>query len=270
MSQSAGAARAKRLEAAGSAPPQAGSFVHAGAFKSQAIEGSGQVSIDPAHSDHPLYQDWTSRDWPEQVVGGPAKRAFDCIVAMVLLIFLAPVLAVIALTIFVQDGGSPIFAHLRVGAGGRPFRCFKFRSMVTDGEARLAALFASNPAALDEWSRTRKLMNDPRVTRVGQVLRKRSLDELPQLLNVLRGDMSLVGPRPIVADELNRYGLDRVHYLRARPGLTGLWQVSGRSLTTYDRRVALDKSYALNWSLSGDLVILARTIPTVLLRRGAL
>jgi len=207
--------------------------------------------------------------WPRKIVGGASKRAFDLVAACILLVFLSPILAVASIAICLQDGGFPIFRHMRIGLGGRPFQCFKLRTMVKDGNAKLEALLASSPSALAEWSRTRKLTKDPRVTALGEFLRKTSIDELPQLVNVIRGEMSLIGPRPIVAEELSKYDLDRVHYLRARPGLTGLWQVSGRSNTSYARRVALDKSYTLQWSFGRDIGILLRTLPAVLFGRGA-
>ncbi|HVK80169.1 MAG TPA: sugar transferase [Verrucomicrobiae bacterium] len=208
-------------------------------------------------------------EWPRVALGGKAKRAFDFTAAVVLLIFLSPLLGVSCLAIYLEDRGSPIYAHTRIGIGGRVFKCLKLRSMIRNSDALLAAHLAANPAAREEWARTRKLRDDPRVTGFGRFIRKTSIDELPQLFNVLRGEMSLVGPRPIVADELARYDLDKVHYLRARPGLTGLWQVSGRSATTYDYRISLDKSYVLKWSFLNDIMIILKTVPAVLLRRGA-
>lgn len=169
-----------------------------------------------------------------------------------------------------RDGGPALFRHPRVGLGGVTFSCFKFRSMVIDADARLARLLASDPVAAAEWETRRKLPRDPRITRIGAFLRRTSLDELPQLLNVLRGEMSLVGPRPVVREELDQhYGPATEAYCRTRPGLTGLWQVSGRSDTTYAERVQLDTRYVNEWSLALDLWILLRTIPAVLQRRGA-
>jgi len=161
--------------------------------------------------------------------------------------------------------GAPVlFAHRRIGCNGTPFRCYKFRSMVTDAEAKLQRVLATDPELAREWREQRKLADDPRITPLGRILRKTSIDELPQLLNVLRGEMSCVGPRPVVEDELRRYGRRQLGYLAARPGITGLWQVSGRSRTGYSRRVALDWLYVRRWSLRLDLVILLRTIPAVL------
>ena len=197
------------------------------------------------------------------------KRAMDILGAGVLLLLCAPVFGLLALLIR-ADGGPAFYAHERVGQGGRRFGCLKFRSMVTDSAARLAALLEASPEARAEWEATRKLKDDPRVTRVGAFLRATSLDELPQLLNVLRGEMSLVGPRPVVAAELaEHYGTAAEHYLSVRPGITGLWQVSGRSDTSYGERVALDIDYATNLSVLADLRILLRTPLAVLSRRGA-
>ena len=197
------------------------------------------------------------------------KRALDIAGAGSLLLLSLPVFLVLALLVRL-DGGPAFFAHERVGRGGRRFGCFKFRSMVTDSAARLEALLAHDPAARAEWEATRKLRHDPRTTWVGRFLRASSLDELPQLINVLRGDMSLVGPRPVTAAELAaHYGAAAEHYLSVRPGITGLWQVSGRSNTSYAIRVALDVRYATNPSLMADLRILLRTPAAVLLRRGA-
>lgn len=161
-------------------------------------------------------------------------------------------------------GGPVIFAHERVGFGGRTFACYKFRTMTADSDAMLAHYLAGNPQAAAEWHTTRKLLNDPRVCCLGSILRKSSIDELPQLYNVLRGDMSLVGPRPVVPDELERYGSHAREYLKARPGLTGVWQTSGRNRVSYRRRVALDCFYARRWSLWLDLILLVKTIPAVL------
>ncbi len=196
------------------------------------------------------------------------KLGFDLAVAGAALVVLAPVMLIVAALVRL-DGGPVLYAHTRIGAGGQTFRCLKFRSMVIDSDAALSELFARNPAARDEWLRTHKLRDDPRVTWIGRILRKTSLDELPQLLNVVRLEMSLAGPRPIVSQEVPKYGDDIVYYYETRPGITGLWQVSGRSDTTYARRVHLDSWYVKNWTLGGDLSILFRTIPAVLTARGA-
>jgi exopolysaccharide production protein ExoY len=198
-----------------------------------------------------------------------AKRALDIIGAGVGLVLLAPFFLIVALLVR-ADGGPAFFAHQRVGRGGKLFGCLKFRSMVIDSQARLEALLANDPAARAEWEATRKLKNDPRITRIGSFLRSTSLDELPQLINVLRGEMSLVGPRPVQEAEIDRYyGASAAHYMAVRPGITGLWQVSGRSETSYESRVALDVSYVSRPSLLADFSILLRTPVAVLSRRGA-
>ncbi len=196
------------------------------------------------------------------------KSLFDRAAALVLLLLLAPVMLAIAVVVR-ADKGSALYGHRRVGENGRHFYCLKFRSMVTEGDQVLQQLLARDTAALQEWQATQKLRDDPRVTHIGRVLRKTSLDELPQLLNVLRGEMSLVGPRPIVDAEIDRYGQDISFYYDTRPGITGLWQVSGRSNMSYEGRVRLDVWYARNWSLWRDFWILLRTIPAVLARNGA-
>ena len=185
------------------------------------------------------------------------------------LVLLAPFFLIVALMVR-ADGGPAFFAHQRVGRGGKLFGCLKFRSMVVDSQARLESLLASDPAARAEWEATRKLKNDPRITRIGRFLRSTSLDELPQLINVLRGEMSLVGPRPVQEAEIDRYyGASAAHYMAVRPGITGLWQVSGRSETSYESRVALDVAYVSRPSLLADIAILLRTPVAVLSRRGA-
>jgi exopolysaccharide production protein ExoY len=198
-----------------------------------------------------------------------AKRALDIIGAGVGLVLLAPFFLIVALMVR-ADGGPALFAHQRVGRGGKLFGCLKFRSMVIDSQARLEALLANDPTARAEWEATRKLKNDPRITRIGRFLRSTSLDELPQLINVLRGEMSLVGPRPVQEAEIDRYyGASAAHYMAVRPGITGLWQVSGRSETSYESRVALDVTYVSRPSLLADISILLRTPVAVLSRRGA-
>jgi exopolysaccharide production protein ExoY len=192
----------------------------------------------------------------------------DIIVAIAALAFLSPLLLVVATAIKVAMGGPVMFSHRRIGCNGVTFECYKFRTMVADAEAILNRYLAENPDAADEWSRTRKLRQDPRVTMLGHFLRKTSLDEIPQLFNVLRGEMSCVGPRPIVASELAMYGPHAIEYLRARPGMTGMWQVSGRNDVAYDQRVNLDATYVRSWSLGIDFLILLKTIPAVISSRG--
>lgn len=205
---------------------------------------------------------------PAHKPGRAIKIGLDVILAVLALLFLSPLLLAVA-GIVKADGGPALYAQTRIGRGGRRFHCLKFRTMVTDAELRLRDLLAADPAAAAEWAQTQKLTADPRVTGIGAVLRRTSLDELPQLLNVLTGAMSLVGPRPIVEAEMARYAGDIAAYRAVRPGITGLWQVSGRSETSYARRVQLDVQYVNNWSLPRDLSILLRTIPAVLSRRGA-
>ena len=189
--------------------------------------------------------------------------------AAVLLLLFAPLMAAAAWLIWKRDGAPILFGHYRVGQDGRMFRCLKFRTMVRDSEAVLARLLREDAAARAEWERDQKLDNDPRVTPVGRFLRKTSLDELPQLFNVLRGEMNLVGPRPITFGELQRYQGTRWHYLCVRPGMTGLWQVSGRNNTSYNERVALDRQYVEGRSAWLDFGILLRTVKVVLNSEGA-
>ncbi|MBR0650914.1 sugar transferase [Roseomonas terrae] len=197
------------------------------------------------------------------------KRAADVAIAAAALLFAAPFFLVVSLLVR-ADGGPAFYAHPRVGRDGRIFGCLKFRSMVVDSQARLEALLASDPAAREEWETTRKLKNDPRITRTGRFLRATSLDELPQLINVLLGEMAIVGPRPVTQSELDSYyGAAAAHYVTVRPGITGLWQVSGRSETSYDQRVALDVAYVSQPSLMADMRILIKTPVAVLSRRGA-
>jgi exopolysaccharide production protein ExoY len=198
-----------------------------------------------------------------------AHRLLNQALALLLLLLLAPLMMWLALMIWWHDGAPIFFGHYRVGHDGKLFRCLKFRSMRRDAEPALAALLARSPEARAEWQRDQKLRHDPRVTPIGRFLRHTSLDELPQLFNVLRGEMSLVGPRPITVGELTRYGRARWHYLSVRPGITGLWQVSGRNNTTYEERVALDKLYVERRTAWFDARILLKTVPVVLARHGA-
>jgi undecaprenyl-phosphate galactose phosphotransferase len=189
--------------------------------------------------------------------------------AAALIVLLSPLMLVVALLIWQRDGAPIFFAHYRVGLNGRLFRCFKFRTMLRNADKALNDLLARDPAARDEWAREQKLGNDPRITPVGHFLRRTSLDELPQLFNVLRGEMTLVGPRPITVAELTKYGAARWHYLCVRPGVTGLWQVSGRNDVSYEERVALDRRYVESRSLAMDVTILMRTAKVVFARDGA-
>ena len=201
-------------------------------------------------------------------VGGLRKRLFDVIAALTMVIVLSPLILCVAALIFVTDGRPILIRHNRVGFGGKQFPCFKFRTMVVDAQEALAAYLDANPRAMDEWKQTQKLKHDPRITPVGRVLRQLSVDELPQLVNIIEGHMSVVGPRPIVECEMDKYGVAIDHYLAARPGLTGLWQVSGRSNTAYETRVTCDCEYVEGWSMGRDIQIIARTIPAVLRAQG--
>ncbi len=198
-----------------------------------------------------------------------SKVMFDKTFALVALILLAPIMGIIALAIRASGQGPVIYGHVRVGRDGRTFRCLKFRTMRPDSDSDLDDLLSIDPIARDEWNEQRKLERDPRVDRIGYILRKTSLDELPQFWNVLKGDMSMVGPRPITAAEAIKYGRHFETYKSVRPGLTGVWQVSGRSDASYERRVALDVSYIRNWSLMTDIRIALRTFRVVIAGRGA-
>jgi lipopolysaccharide/colanic/teichoic acid biosynthesis glycosyltransferase len=205
----------------------------------------------------------------QYAVGGRTKRVFDVFVASLVLLLTLPLFIIVAVMLKVTDPGPVIYKHVRVGLLGRRFTCFKFRSMVVDAENVLKALLDDNPGAQAEWERSQKLINDARVTRVGRILIESSLDELPQLVNVLRGEMSLVGPRPIDPSEMSHYGDRLASYVSARPGLTGAWQISGRSDGEYDQRVELDANYVSNWSFSTDLSILVRAMCAVIDRKGS-
>ncbi len=197
-----------------------------------------------------------------------AKRAFDLVGGAGLLLVFLPVMAAVAALLALQ-GWPVIIRHHRVGRGGKSFPCLKFRSMVVDAQAALRTHLESNPDAAEEWGRTHKLKDDPRITKLGKILRKSSIDELPQILNVLAGHMSLVGPRPIVSSEVIHYGERISHYHGVRPGLTGPWQVSGRSDTCYRQRVSLDTAYVLGRTMGKDISILLRTVPAVLKSKGS-
>lgn len=216
--------------------------------KARIVWEEGRIAVQPEH---------------------PVSRMLDVVLAAMLLVFLAPVLMIVAGLVWITDPGPIVFAHRRIGRDGRSFDCLKFRSMCVDAEQRLRDLLDSDPDLRAAWERDHKLPRDPRVTRIGAFLRVTSLDELPQLFNVLRGDMSLVGPRPIVEAEVRRYGRYIRHYCSVKPGLTGVWQISGRSSTTYRRRVAADVLYARLRSLELDMRILAATVPAVITGRGS-
>ena len=202
-------------------------------------------------------------------IGGATKRVFDLIFASLAIVALLPLFAGCCLVVLAASRGPILFRHIRIGRGGREFSCLKFRTMVADADKKLQEHLAENPDARREWEANHKLRDDPRVGVFGQVMRRSSLDELPQLFNVLKGDMSLVGPRPIVAEEIPKYKEHFALYTMARPGLTGLWQVSGRNTTTYAERVAYDVQYLRNWSLFRDIRIALATVSQVFDRSGA-
>jgi exopolysaccharide production protein ExoY len=205
----------------------------------------------------------------QRPIGLTSKRAIDIILALSGIVLLAPLLIICFVVTVVTSPGPALFRHKRVGFKGKYFDCLKFRTMVTDAPERLRQLLEADPVAAAEWKSNRKLRYDPRVTAIGAILRKSSLDELPQLFNVLKGDMSIVGPRPVTDEELVRYSDAAGAYLACRPGITGLWQVSGRSTTTYNKRIACDTFYARRWSMSLDAKILIITIPALLLSDDA-
>ena len=202
-------------------------------------------------------------------VGGKFKRIFDVVMALAALIVLFPLMLAVAIAVKIASPGPVIFRHERIGYNGKSFKCFKFRSMVTNSAEVLRALLENDAEARAEWESTHKLRNDPRITSIGNILRVSSLDELPQLFNVLLGEMSLIGPRPIVKAELRHYGHDIAYYQSARPGVTGLWQVNGRSDVDYPTRVGFDVSYVTGWSFGLDIEILFKTIGVVLSREGS-
>ncbi|HCT8712899.1 TPA: undecaprenyl-phosphate galactose phosphotransferase WbaP [Raoultella ornithinolytica] len=196
------------------------------------------------------------------------KRLFDIVGSLVIITILSPALIYISRKVK-KDGGPAIYGHERIGKDGQLFKCLKFRSMVINSKEVLESLLANDPEAKKEWDATFKLKNDPRITKIGGFLRRTSLDELPQLFNVLKGEMSLVGPRPIITAELARYNEEVDYYLLSKPGMTGLWQVSGRSDVDYETRVYLDAWYVKNWSMWNDIAILFKTIGVVLKKDGA-
>lgn len=211
-----------------------------------------------------IFEDRPGFGWAERI-----RLLTNQAVAVLLLVIASPLMLCIAAFIWSCDGAPVLFGHYRVGRRGLLFKCLKFRTMASDAESRLALLLASDPQARAQWERDHKLVNDPRITFIGRFLRRTSLDELPQLVNVLCGEMSLVGPRPVTVDELKRYGAARWHYLSVTPGLTGLWQVSGRNDLSYEQRVQLDRHYIDHRSIGLDLLILLRTVRVVMLRAGA-
>ena len=199
---------------------------------------------------------------------GSLDRTVDVALALLFMTILLPVLTVLAALVWLSGSGPVIFRHRRIGLHGRSFECLKFRTMEVGAESRLPHLIGASETARTEWMQNHKIRSDPRVTAVGRVLRRFSFDELPQLVNVLRGEMSIVGPRPIVGAEICRYGPRFEEYCSVRPGITGLWQISGRNDVSYDRRVRLDCEYARSKSIRGDLAIILRTVPVLVAGSG--
>ncbi len=197
------------------------------------------------------------------------KMVFDLVVTLIGTILISPILLILAIMVGISNGGGVIFAHKRIGRNGKVFPCYKFQTMVNNADEALEKYLKENPEARKEWEENFKLENDPRVTKLGAFLRKTSLDELPQVFNVLKGEMSLVGPRPIVQAEVEKYGENIREYYMVRPGITGMWQASGRSDTTYEERVFMDTWYVKNWSIWLDIKYLVRTFTVVIKREGA-
>jgi exopolysaccharide production protein ExoY len=235
--------------------------------------------VQAQNSDHPRHVANTSSTRPpgsecsrawlcRQAITHRAKRGFDIVLASLLLWLSLPLLIMVAAIVAI-DGGPVFFLHRRVGTGGRSFRCIKFRTMIPDAELCLDEYLSYHPCAQSEWASERKLIFDPRVTPIGRVLRQSSLDELPQLINVIRGEMSLVGPRPVTLPELDNYGSGAELYKSVRQGMTGLWQVSGRNDVSYMTRVTLDERYVRDWSLGLDIWILFQTPRVLFTKLGA-
>lgn len=207
--------------------------------------------------------DGTGAAWIGNIAAG-GRRLFDIIFSLLVLIASVPIMIAIVVAVRFSSPGPAIYRHRRVGKGGRAFHCLKFRTMVTNADQMLDALLACDEALRAEFEEKHKLTNDPRITRIGRLLRKTSLDELPQFWNILKGDMSVVGPRPLVSGETEKYGPHLPLILSVRPGLTGLWQVSGRNDTTYEERIDLDRQYVLSRNLARDLLIIAKTVVMML------
>lgn len=197
------------------------------------------------------------------------KVVFDFLMTLLGSIVIAPILLFISVWIYLDSPGPIIFSHIRIGKDGKEFPCYKFRSMCVDANIRLKKLLENDPCAKEEWDKNFKLKNDPRITKSGAFLRKTSLDELPQIFNVLKGEMSLVGPRPIIKAEMERYGDYINDYLMVKPGITGMWQVSGRNDIDYSERVLLDSWYVRNWNIWIDFVMLFKTFKVVIRKDGA-
>lgn len=200
----------------------------------------------------------------------PVKRVFDLAFSLLALTFGFPIFILIALGVKLSSKGNIFYSQKRIGRGGKPFQCYKFRTMYRDADRRLLALFEKFPESQKEWLATRKLKKDPRITPFGKFLRKTSLDEIPQFFNVLKGNLSIVGPRPVVQEEVDQfYGMKAYKILSIRPGLTGIWQVSGRNNMTYDQRIQLDERYVDSQNFWLDLILIIKTIPCMILGKGA-
>lgn len=249
-------------------------------FGSESVcEFSAEVASDSTSVRRPQSPiDWRMRDmWKGPVrfaelrcnAESKLTRTLDTVGAISIFLLALPFLIILAIALKIDSPGPLFFVQQRIGRGGKLFSCIKFRTMCDNADAALQTLLLQSADARAEWARDHKLRDDPRITRLGAVVRKLSLDEFPQLLNILRGDMSLVGPRPIVTSEIERYGRYFQDYCRVRPGLTGLWQVSGRNDVAYRRRVSIDCYYVRNKTLMFDLSILLRTVPVVLRARGS-
>ena len=198
------------------------------------------------------------------------KRVFDIVFSLVAIFTFLPLLIILGIAVILSSPGPAVYAHHRIGRNGKPFPCLKFRTMVEDAEERLQELLDNDPEARAEFERTHKLENDPRIIPgIGQFLRNSSMDELPQFLNVFAGQMSIVGPRPVTEAELENYNTARRFYTRVRPGITGLWQVSGRSEIDFLRRTVMDRQYVTKWSFFLDLKIIYKTVGVVLFQVGA-
>ena len=209
------------------------------------------------------------KSWRGRAPTPRLSRSLDVAIALIAIVFLAPLMLVIASAVVAERDGPVLFRQTRIGKHGRRFKVYKFRSMRVGAEEILTAHLATHPAAAAEWQRDHKLRTDPRITPLGSFLRKSSLDELPQLFNVLRGEMSIVGPRPIVEAEVVRYGRFFKAYCGVTPGITGVWQVSGRNDVSYRRRVAMDAVYARRKCAALDIKLMLATIPAVFSRRGS-
>lgn len=198
------------------------------------------------------------------------KRIVDIFFSLSVLTFMLPLLLLVMIAIRLSSSGKAIYSQKRVGRAGVSFRCYKFRTMYADADKRLKDILENDPAKKEEWDRCHKLKNDPRITPIGSFLRSSSLDELPQFWNVLRGDLSVVGPRPVVEEEISKhFGMKAYKIFSVRPGITGLWQISGRSDTTYTQRISMDEEYVNTRSFFGDVKIILLTIPSILFRKGA-